>query len=264
MNILFIGDPHGNKKCVPVHVLRESDLIIFTGDLGNADMARKYFFKNIERKKKGLSPIILSARDKKRIFMQSYTSSLEVIDYLRKFAPVYTIYGNVESTNSETREYSREIGMPLPFLADSLKKRGVSIINNKLVRAGKVRIGGLQYFTDISWIKTFKGNKDRKITMEAKKESKAKSKTLRAFGKIDVLVCHQPPYGILDKIYGRHLPKSWIGKHAGSKVIREYVNKYQPEYVICGHIHEGKGAVKSGRTKIYNLGSCGYKLILFR
>jgi len=58
-------------------------------------------------------------------------------------------------------------------------------------------------------------------------------------------------------------PKSWRGKHAGSKVILDYLRKKQPLYSFCGHIHEGEGMKKIGKTEVYNLGVGGYKIVEF-
>ena len=54
MKILVVGDPHGVMKKIRKVPKRGIDMIIVTGDVGKADMARKFFFENVERKKKGL------------------------------------------------------------------------------------------------------------------------------------------------------------------------------------------------------------------
>ena len=41
----------------------------------------------------------------------------------------------------------------------------------------------------------------------------------------------------------------------------DYIKKYQPKYVFCGHIHEGEGKAKIGKTEVYNLGVAGHKII---
>ncbi len=56
-------------------------------------------------------------------------------------------------------------------------------------------------------------------------------------------------------------PKDWWGKHAGSKVILDYVKKYQPRYVFCGHIHEGEGRVRIRESEVFNLGVGGNKVV---
>ena len=59
-----------------------------------------------------------------------------------------------------------------------------------------------------------------------------------------VLVAHEPPYGAQDKIF--------IGMHAGSKELREIIDKYKPRLVLCGHIHEDPGITKEKDTIIVN------------
>ena len=71
-----------------------------------------------------------------------------------------------------------------------------------------------------------------------------------------VLICHAPPYGTaLDRIRP--------GLHAGSHAVREFIDRRQPEYFFCGHIHEAAGtAVDLGRTRAWNTGPKGYLLEL--
>jgi len=65
-----------------------------------------------------------------------------------------------------------------------------------------------------------------------------------------ILVTHQPPYKTkLDKIYG---------EYSGSKSIRKFIEKNQPAYCICGHIHENENkSDKIGETIIINPGPDG-------
>jgi len=59
-----------------------------------------------------------------------------------------------------------------------------------------------------------------------------------------VIVSHVPPYGFQDKIF--------IGFHAGSKELREIVDKYQPRLVLCGHIHEDPGYIENNGCIVVN------------
>ena len=81
---------------------------------------------------------------------------------------------------------------------------------------------------------------------------------LRRFGEFNplVLICHAPPYGTaLDQVRP--------GLHAGSRSVREFIEKCQPEYFFCGHIHEAEGVVvQMGRTWARNVGKKGYLLEL--
>jgi Icc-related predicted phosphoesterase len=71
-----------------------------------------------------------------------------------------------------------------------------------------------------------------------------------------VLVCHAPPFGtVLDEIRP--------GLHGGSTAVRDFIEKRQPEYFFCGHIHEAEGvAVQLGKTRCWNVGRKGYLLEL--
>jgi len=71
-----------------------------------------------------------------------------------------------------------------------------------------------------------------------------------------VLICHAPPYGTkLDQIRP--------GLHAGSRSILEFIQRKQPAYFFCGHIHEAEGVVEQfGVTRAQNVGKAGYLLEL--
>jgi Icc-related predicted phosphoesterase len=59
-----------------------------------------------------------------------------------------------------------------------------------------------------------------------------------------VVVSHEPPYGAQDKVF--------LGKHAGSEIHREIVEKYKPRLWLCGHIHENPGFDKINDTLVVN------------
>ena len=145
MEILVVGDLHGSFKKI-----REiPDLILLTGDLGSANLARQIAFEKIERKRKGLPEKEYSPRQEKMAFMEAYNSTIKLAKYFSRFAPVYTIYGNVESSNSETRKKSKEIGLSLPLLTDNLNRiPGVNLINNRVASFSGLKIGGLEYFVE--------------------------------------------------------------------------------------------------------------------
>jgi Icc-related predicted phosphoesterase len=260
MKILAIGDPHGDLRKIRRIPKKKIDLILLTGDLGKADLARKRAFEAVERKKRGLPEIRPTKKQDKETCKETYDSSIKVVKYLSKFAPVFTIYGNVEPESSRDREGFRKLRVP--FLTDSLRKmKKVKVINNRLANFKGVKIGGLQYFVDTNWVKDFKPADYRKRMKKSKKETDKARRILRWFKEVGILVCHQPPYRYLDKVSFAQAPKHWKGKHAGSKTILDYIRKRKPQYVFCGHIHEGKGKKKIGNTEVYNLGVGGYKIV---
>jgi Icc-related predicted phosphoesterase len=52
----------------------------------------------------------------------------------------------------------------------------------------------------------------------------------------DILVSHEPPHNVLDTTYH--------GQSAGSISLRRLVTQAPPALWLCGHIHEGRGAVR--------------------
>jgi Icc-related predicted phosphoesterase len=44
------------------------------------------------------------------------------------------------------------------------------------------------------------------------------------------------------------------GEHVGSAVIRTFVERHQPDLVLCGHIHESRSADEIGRSRVVNPG----------
>jgi Icc-related predicted phosphoesterase len=263
MKLLAIGDAHGNLEKIKEISLKDVDLILLTGDLGKADLARKKFFENIERKKQGLPELEETLKDAKAMHYEIHNSTIALLKYLSKHARVYAIEGNVGiPIKSEVKKLNKNFGINLPCTMDKISLMNkVNIVKNRLRVFDGLRVGFLDYFMDVSWMKDFKPSDYKKRMKNAKKDTEKARKVLKRFGKLDILVCHQPPYGILDRVSFLGAPKHWQGKHAGSKAILEYIKKYQPKYVFCGHIHESKGMKKIGRTEVYNLGVAGWKAV---
>jgi Icc-related predicted phosphoesterase len=68
------------------------------------------------------------------------------------------------------------------------------------------------------------------------------------------LVVHCPPAGT-------KLDEYAPGQHAGSPAVREWVEREQPVYLFCGHIHEAAGLRDSiGATQCINVGKQGFTI----
>ncbi len=267
VKILIIGDPHGKiprtkkfKKNA-----EKADFILITGDIGKCDLARKQAFKEANNE----NETSLNKKQEKAIYNEIYSSSMEVLNFLKKFAPVYLILGNVgTTTESEIKEKEKELNIKLPHLLRDIKKlKGVYLVKNSVRKIKNIKIGFLEYFIDSGWLKDFKPQAEQESIQEAKKETKKAEKVLNYFKKqkIDILLCHQPPYKILDKVSSKYNPpKNWIGKNAGSRIIKKYIKKPNKElkYVFCGHIHEACGNKKIGKVSIYNLGHNGNSILI--
>ena len=269
MKILVIGDPHGDLKKIKKIPINDVGSILVVGDLGKATLARKRAFENSDRIKKGLLKLKEDGKFSKSVYKEVYDSTLEVANYLSKLVPTYSILGNIGVNmvkNYEVRKDEMKYKIKLPYLGRELKKiKSFDVVKNRLRVLDDLRVGFLEYFIDTCWVKEFKPGNYEKSMKSAKKQTDKAKRILRNFKNLDVLICHQPPYGYLDKVTGKYgAPKFYQGKHAGSKVILDYIKKHQPKYVFCGHIHEGEGKAKIGKSEIYNLGIAGHKIVNFK
>lgn len=63
-----------------------------------------------------------------------------------------------------------------------------------------------------------------------------------------VFVSHTPPYNTRCDRLANGIP-------VGSPAIRAFIERYQPTYCLCGHIHEAVGTDTLGKTTIINPGA---------
>ena len=63
-----------------------------------------------------------------------------------------------------------------------------------------------------------------------------------------LMVCHTPPYDTrLDRLMN--------GQPVGSPAVRTFIETHQPDLALVGHIHEGRGMDRIGRTVVLNAGA---------
>jgi len=72
-----------------------------------------------------------------------------------------------------------------------------------------------------------------------------------------VFVPHAPPAKT-------KLDRTFAGLHVGSSAVRKAIETYQPDVVICGHIHEARGTDRIGKSQMVNCGAAakGYYAIV--
>jgi len=144
---------------------------------------------------------------------------------------VYVLPGNHESAAQITR------------FCDQF---GFHDFHGQTVRIGKYHVAGLGYSSPTPF------------NTPGEYSEAELAERLAAFAQMQplVLICHAPPHGTaLDRVRD--------GLHAGSRSVREFVDRHQPEYLFCGHIHEAEGAqIEIGNTKAINVGKRGYLLEL--
>jgi Icc-related predicted phosphoesterase len=67
---------------------------------------------------------------------------------------------------------------------------------------------------------------------------------------VKVFCPHAPPHGTsCDRLRS--------GEHVGSTAVRSFVDREQPDVVLCGHIHEARGIDRLGVTQVVNPGPAG-------
>jgi Icc-related predicted phosphoesterase len=76
---------------------------------------------------------------------------------------------------------------------------------------------------------------------------------LESIGKIDIILCHDCPYGIADILLQKDC--WWAdGEHIGNKALRWFVDEAKPELVFEGHLHSCEhGKTMNGDTAVYNV-----------
>ena len=262
MKIAAIGDPHGNFEKITKIPLDHVDLVLLTGDLGRTDMLRRQAMQYLGITNPGPEEKRSYAAGFGEAFLTAHRTALGLVDYLAGFCPVFIVRGNADLSNYDTRKFSRTFGIELPFLYQQLAAiPGVKLIDNRAAGFRGLRIGGIKYFTDICWAEEFELAGIEKIRRRALNDTDKISRVLARFGRLDILLTHVPPYGVLDRVDSASIPPAWIGRHAGSRAVLEYIRSRQPRYVFCGHIHEAEGFARLGKTEVYNLGMGGCRII---
>lgn len=144
---------------------------------------------------------------------------------------VYVLPGNHESAE---------------MAAGMCARHGLHDLHGRHIEVGKWNVAGLGYSSPTPF-----------NTPGEYREAQIEER-LRKFADLTplVLVCHAPPYSTeLDEIRP--------GLHAGSRSVREFIEKYQPAHFFCGHIHEAEGVeIAMGRTRAKNVGKAGHLLEL--
>ncbi len=125
-------------------------------------------------------------------------------------------------------------------------RHGFHNFHSGKLQAGGVWIAGLGYSSPTPFHTPGEYSEEE---MAARLEKFAELKPL-------VLICHAPPLNTkLDRVRD--------GLHAGSRAVREFIEKYHPSDFFCGHIHEAEGVVEQmGETRAQNVGKRGHVLEL--
>jgi Icc-related predicted phosphoesterase len=173
---------------------------------------------------------------------------LEVLDSFN--IPVYTIYGNLDYTNYEVNKHK--------IRTNSLNRIVKKSKNIKLFREGYVDLGNLQ----ILLLSGYRKNALKYAPKKTKKVDRLnkgwRDRLNKIFSQVKpnkpvLFLFHDPPKDTkLDLINNPNSPMN--GKHVGDEINREFIEKYQPQVAVCGHMHETQGTDKIGKSLVINAG----------
>ena len=221
--ILAMADFHG--KCPKLDGL-EFDAIIAAGDFCEFSSLR---------------PIVLGAtkegrdwwedvEDLEELVRPSLESGRKVVEYLLSFGkPVLTIPGNVDFYWEKPRhEVSKKYGEIVKGATD--------------IQGRKETVAGISF---VGYGGTWAPEKEMKTNLSGLMEK------VESLMPADILVSHTPPANTALDVIGKG---PLAGKHYGSKFVRDLIEKHQPTFSICGHIHESLGEEKIGETISINTG----------
>lgn len=260
MKILVIGDLEGKvpKKLTRKFIIKNKiDFIISPGDFADsrelAAAVFKYWYKSLED--------VLGAKKFNKIIKKQYDSGVSVLKKLDKInVPIYAILGNHDYNENGNMNFLgkyKRLKLHSSYGKIIGKMKNIKYMNKKAVKVGKYKI--VFHDDDYRFINSERYLKGGYSKKEIDKTNRIRNNYMKDLTKLMrhdkniILVTHRPPYKTkLDKIVNAKSPRN--GEHVGDVPIRHMIEKYQPVLHICGHMHEGRGKCKLGRTLVVNSG----------
>lgn len=123
-----------------------------------------------------------------------------------------------------------------------LTREGVNIHASGRVTAGGVGILGVGWSTPTPFGTPSEASEEQLAAWLAAADQAVAGCSKR------LLVSHTPPYGTATDVVG-------AGVHVGSRAVREFIERVQPDVCLTGHIHEARAVDALGRTRIVNPGA---------
>lgn len=254
MKILALGDFHGEFPQTIKDIIRKNkiDVVLSNGDYFPFHY-RELWFKHCYGKDTELWEVIGKSKYKKMILkdLKLGEKSLRGLNSLK--VPVFTTVGNLDYSRYNDQYHKEVWGRGKwnwdnqDFFSNIIRKYPhVKRVNYKQDKIGEYAIigaiGGSNSGVPESksfkrhlklLIKMFKNNKDRSV----------------------IFLSHNVPNNTkLDKA-SMKAHKAVRGKHLGSKLVRMTIDKCRPLIHIGGHMHEGRGIQKVGKTLCVNPGA---------
>jgi Icc-related predicted phosphoesterase len=260
MKILVLGDLHGQ---IPEIHFQDFDLIITPGDFCSG-AARDYMFQALADRLKNPGKKtrwwqICGKKKAKEMLEQSKADGRKVLEKLNSIGrPVYIVPGNWEWIDDPKSEW---VYLRKNHYTDLIKGlKNITDTQHKLVDVGEFQIIGHGVHSNSEFPQDKEGIERLKnqgilsqVKKQFEKESKLIESLLKKATKPVILLSHNVPYDTpLDMIVNPTSPNN--GKHVGSVIVRNMIEKYQPPISIGGHIHEHFREHKMGKTIAINSG----------
>ncbi len=152
--------------------------------------------------------------------------AFRVVDAVRHFCPnVLAVTGNLD----------------MPWVIDAFRDAGISLH------------GEGRRFGDLGIFGCGGSNITPMDTPTELEESEIAAVLARAHAAVAdaprrLMICHTPPFATrLDRLMN--------GTPVGSPSVRAFIEAYAPDVAVVGHIHEGRGVERLGRTLVLNAGA---------
>lgn len=260
MKILAIGDFDGKfpKKYLNIIKKESIDVVISDGDYPPFSL-RKEFFEYVYA-----NPLInlWNVVGKKKYLEKTkkdYVAGESVMKKLNSLSiPVLSVLGNHDYSIAD--DCSDDLHLSnwkwandeKTILAKTMKKyKHIQRIDYSYAKIGEYVFIGARGHSFPGDVQSRGYKKHRKILEKLFKKFSKENKE----GKL-IFVSHNSPYNTrLDLITSKKVHKHAKGKHYGSKMFRRILEKYHPILSISGHIDEGWGKQKLGRTLAVNCGA---------
>jgi Icc-related predicted phosphoesterase len=255
MRILAIGDFHGKMPKVPKE---NFDAIISPGDFCSSDKTRKYQFMASRQKMENPKLKVnwydlVGLKRARKLIRESFNDGRKVLKSLDALGiPVLIVPGNADLARKEDL-LVRECN----FLDMTKGLKNVVNVNGRIASIGDNDVIGYGIASGPEYPK-YKDlermcHKIRKLKTDYTKTFNTLSKLFKKSTKDKILLSHNTPFRTkLDLVAHKESPR--YGYHYGSVIVREIVKKYNPILSIGGHMHEGRGTDRIGKTLAVNPG----------
>lgn len=241
LKILAASDFHGR---FPSQIKKEKfDIVLTVGDFGISHKIRKYIFQSWKSDKEWWQ--ICGKKKARELIKEEVDSGHSMAKKICSFGkPVFGIPGNNDhagrtalSRKNSEKNYYKNYEKDFENFVDCDMAR-VELEDYQIIGYGR------SSFPEKKYEREFYEYAVAALT-ELFKRAKKRKKPV-------IFICHNPPYGTLDKVGMKTSPM--YGKSIGSDVAATIVKKFKPILCVSGHVHESPGKKKLGTTLVVNNG----------